>query len=201
MPNGTRSQVLGAFRFLGLIDDEGWTQPELKEMVEAKESRKEVFRNLIERSYTRVLALDLTKTSPLQLAEAIRDNYNVQGATLEKAVSFLMAAVQYAEIPVSQLLLKKRAQLSQRRTKKQVKAKEGAAPREGSNKPELQVSTSSTPANSSSGGTTKTIDLKSGGSLALMISVDVFKLDSSDREFVFGLVDKLNEYGKVKIPS
>ena len=49
-------------------------------------------------------------------------------------------------------------------------------------------------------GSIKTLQLKSGGTLSLAISVDVFSMNSEDREFVFGLIDKLQLYEKASTP-
>ena len=43
-------------------------------------------------------------------------------------------------------------------------------------------------------GTRKTITLQSGGQLSIALSVDLFELSKSDREFVFGLIDSLHNY-------
>jgi hypothetical protein len=50
-------------------------------------------------------------------------------------------------------------------------------------------------------GTSRTVELKSGGTLTVMASMDVFKLTPDDRNFVFSLIDKLNEYenGREKV--
>jgi hypothetical protein len=38
------------------------------------------------------------------------------------------------------------------------------------------------------------VTLKSGGTLTVTASMDVFKLSPADRTFVFSLIDKLSEY-------
>jgi hypothetical protein len=43
-------------------------------------------------------------------------------------------------------------------------------------------------------GTTKTIQLKSGGQLTLSISVDLWELSDEDRDFVFGLISTIKAH-------
>jgi hypothetical protein len=50
--------------------------------------------------------------------------------------------------------------------------------------------------NGGGSGTQRVVSLKSGGTLTLSASIDLFKMSSSDRTFVFGLIDKLDEYEK-----
>jgi hypothetical protein len=45
------------------------------------------------------------------------------------------------------------------------------------------------------------VQLRSGGTLTLTVSVDVFAMESLDREFVFGLIDKMREYEQKYHPS
>jgi hypothetical protein len=49
---------------------------------------------------------------------------------------------------------------------------------------------------------TRTIVLKSGcGTIVLSSSVNVFKLNAGDRAFLFGLVDRLDEYEHERKPE
>jgi hypothetical protein len=45
-------------------------------------------------------------------------------------------------------------------------------------------------------GTATTIKLRSGGSITLTLSIDLFNLTGEDRGFVLGLVDSLAAYAK-----
>jgi Family of unknown function (DUF5343) len=45
------------------------------------------------------------------------------------------------------------------------------------------------------------VDLASGGSVALTVTFNPFSLDADDREFVFGLVDKVKGYSDQGVPS
>jgi hypothetical protein len=45
-------------------------------------------------------------------------------------------------------------------------------------------------------GSSRSVTLKSGGSLTLHVSADLLSLAGEDRKFVFDLIDKLEEYEK-----
>ena len=109
----------------------------------------------------------------------------------EKAVRFFLAALAYAGIPVSRFLQPKPngggsvASAPKRRGRSVSRAKDPDESDDG----EQQV-----PTPPSVTGTSRTVKLKSGGTLTVTASIDVFKLNATDRAFVFALIDKLSEY-------
>ncbi|SMB97914.1 hypothetical protein SAMN00808754_2024 [Thermanaeromonas toyohensis ToBE] len=191
----TQNQLLHAFRFLGLIDKDGYTQPILEKLVEDKENRKTILKELLMNSYSEVLkAIDLMKVSPMQLEETIR-KYGVKGSTLQKAISFLLQACQYSGIALGPLLNNKtRSISSSSRRKKTFKVRENIS------NSDVVISDKSMKSYQIANdevfgqGTSKTIELKSGGKLTLIASLNVFEMTKEDREFVFSLIDKLQEY-------
>jgi hypothetical protein len=48
---------------------------------------------------------------------------------------------------------------------------------------------------------THSIELASGGKMTLAITANPFKMSGKDREFVFGIIDKLQEYEKENAAS
>ncbi|HXN48681.1 MAG TPA: hypothetical protein VN893_18665, partial [Bryobacteraceae bacterium] len=98
-----QGQLLGAFRFLGLMDEGNCPTPALADLVSKRAARRELMRGLIERHYRPLVALDLTRTSPRQLDDAMRQ-YGLSGATHKKALSFFLQAAQFAGMPLSVLL-------------------------------------------------------------------------------------------------
>lgn len=163
-----QGQLLGAFRFLGLMDENQFPTAELKDLIARKDNRRVLLRRLLETSYADLIRLDLSRTSPRQLDDAMRQ-YGLNGATHRKAVSFFLQAAQYAGLPLSVLL---RAKI---RGGGPGKRRPAAAPK-------------STPAIS------KTIELKSGGVLTLTAAVDFFAISAEDRQFVFDLIDRMQAY-------
>jgi hypothetical protein len=167
-----QGQLLGAFRFLGLMDEAQCPSVELRELIGKKESRRALLRRILERNYATLVALDLSRTSPHQLEEAMRQ-YGLSGATHKKALSFFLQAAQYAGLPLSVLL---RAKIRG----------SGGGPRQ------RRAPASEAPAATAAG---KTVHLKSGGSVTLTTAVDLFSLSAEDRKFVFELIDRMQEYG------
>lgn len=164
-----QGQLLGAFRFLGLMDESQCPTAELRDMVSRKDNRRSLLRRLLEAKYSGLIGIDLTHTSPKQLEEAMRQ-YGLNGATHKKAVSFFLQAAQYAGLPISVLLR------ARTRGSGQGKRRPAATPAEN------------TPAIS------KTIELKSGGVLTLTAAVDFFSISAGDRNFVFELIDRMQAY-------
>lgn len=163
----TQGQLLGAFRFLGLADEKDRPSGELRALVEGKQNRKTTLRRILEKSYRELVSLDLAKASPRQLDEAMR-RYGLGGATHRKAVSFFLHAAGYAEAPLSPLLLRKTRVPGVRRL--------APAPRVTAR------------------GESRTIRLRSGGALTLVMDAKFLELAKEDREFVFSLLDQMAAY-------
>lgn len=160
-----QGQLLGALRFLGLMDENNGPTAELREAVLKPDLRKAVLRRILERNYAPLIALDLSRTSPHQLDEAMRQ-YGLSGATHKKAVSFFLQAVQYSGLPLSALL--------------RGKVRGAARPAHRTPAPEPALS--------------KSIQLRSGGTVTLTAAVDLFSLAAEDRSFLFELIDQLQGY-------
>lgn len=168
LSGAAQGQLLAAFRFLALVDESGGPAPLLGELASGPEARKRGLRRALEKSYPELIAQDLTRTSPRQLEEAMR-RYGYTGATLRKAISFFLKAAGYAGLPVSVLLRKKTRRGGVRR----------AAPRQAPARPAAE---------------SRIVRLRSGGGLTLAIDVKFLELSREDREFVFGLLDRLSAY-------
>jgi hypothetical protein len=164
-----QGQLLGAFRFLGLMDENRAPTAELREMAAKPEGRRALLRRLIEKNYAPLVALDLPRASPRQLDEAMRA-YGLGGATHKKAVSFFLQAAQYAGLPLSALL------------KGKVRGGGHAAARKPAAQPSSETATS------------KSVRLRSGGTVTVTAAVDLFTLAAEDRRFLFELIDRLQAY-------
>lgn len=96
-----QTQLIAAFRFLGLIDDNNRVLPSLPRVVSAvPEDRKKLLREIIEEKYQTVLAHDLKSISEGQLKEAFR-TFGLNGSTLDRAIRFFVKACQEVGIGVS----------------------------------------------------------------------------------------------------
>lgn len=170
LSGAVQGQLLAAFRFLALVDERDEPTPPLREMLAGPEARQQVLRRLLEKSYPELVALDLTRTSPRQLEEAVR-RHGYTGATLRKAVSFFLQAAAYAGLAMSLPLRKKTRRGGLRR----------AAPRHA-------------PARPAAAAESRSVRLRSGGALSLTLDVKFLELSREDREFVFRLLDEIAAY-------
>lgn len=181
---GIQSQTLGAFKFLGLVKEDGEVEPILRLLVDAKgDERKTVLAEIIQNKYAGALRLAGKNASFNQLLELFR-GYGVQGGTLERAIRFFLDACEYTDLKCSPLWAK-----AKKTFRKQSKKEE----QQSKYKP-FEVSTPDGEVKSS----VKTVNLKSGGTLSLSLSIDIVALSKEDRDWLFGIIDELNAYGQLK---
>ncbi len=179
-----QSQIMMALRFFGLVKDDGEPTLALQRLIDNKEKRKEHIGALLHYAYKSIIDHDLTKMTPRMLEEAIGE-YNVTGDTRRKAIAFFLRAAKFADLPMHPLLYGLIRETGSGTRKKRTKAvreiNEVASPM-------IQ------PPPSTGGNSRRTVRLASGGTLTLEIAADPFSLSSSDREFLFSLVDKFQTY-------
>jgi len=183
-----QGQIMNAYRFFGLVDTENGdaATEELNNMAKHPEKRAETLQGLLETCYSPVIeGQDLTKMTMKMLDEAFEKSYSVSGATKQKAITFFLKAAKFSELPLSPYL---QSQLRNVGARKKRATKNGGQVSNGSG--DFVVSSVSGP----DVGTSKTVALQSGGTLTLTLSVNVFELQGTDREFVFGMIDKLQQY-------
>jgi hypothetical protein len=178
--------TLSAFRFFDLIDATGAPLMELHALAMQKDDRAANIKALLESHYAKLIALDLSRTTPSQFDEAFAPEvYGVTGETRVKAKTFFIKAAQFAKLPMSKLLLNK-ARASGPRKKRKVAG-------DGNGATQQATGTASTvlPANS---GTTKTIALSDGGSLTITANVNLLTLSADDRTFLFKIIDLMTQH-------
>ncbi len=123
-----QGQILIAFRFLGLIDQQNRVQPGLEPLVLANpDERKTLLRQLLHERYQSVMALDLQTVSPLQLDDAFKE-LGVTGSTHKRAVRFFVKACQELEIPLSRRVAEKTRSSGASPRKKRVTVGNGPKP-------------------------------------------------------------------------
>ncbi len=185
-PGGVQGQIMGSLRFFGLIDDSNKPTQNLLRLIEKKEHRQAAIRALLEWGYADLVKGDITKMTAKMLEDGI-EQYGVSGETRKKAVTFFLQAARYADMPLSPYLQSQiRATPSTRRRKRN--------PAEETQDFPADQSGPGTPV----GGQTQRVELRSGGSISLTISINPFGLEKTDRDFVFELIDKLGEYDRDK---
>jgi len=126
--------VLASLKFLNLIDDNGVPSARFIEFVKASdEHRTKLLRQIITEGYPTLFKgdLDLANISAGQFDTHIRDEFDVEGSTIDKIAAFFLAAAKAAEIPVSTFLEKRRPISSSPSSKKSVQQRKKPEADEG----------------------------------------------------------------------
>lgn len=174
-----QGQIMMAFRFFKLINESDEPTPALHQLVNHPSTRPQQIAALVQQAYSDVLAHDLTKMTPKMLDEAM-SKYNVQGDTKRKAMAFFIRAAKYAEMPMLPLLA------AQTRNSNGVRRKR---------KPIVVEPVPVGPRSQSAGNTIiKTVLLPSGAKISLHIDAQWLDLSPAERDYVFGLVDFLQNH-------
>jgi hypothetical protein len=158
---------------LDLLTPSGRPTEKLRGLVTSEgPARKKLQQEIIRSSYVFIFTsgFDLRTATTHQLEELFQQT-GASGETVRRCISFFLAAAKNAGIPFSPYLKPHRGK----------KASPKALVESGN-------PVSIKPAN------TKEVKLRSGGTLTLELSFDLFDLDKADRQFVFELIDQLNEY-------
>jgi len=96
----TKAQFLAAAKALQLLDGDLKPTETLHRLVSEKDQRPEIVREMLTRFYGPVIALG-TNATQQQLDETFREQYDISGSTVRKAVAFYLAAAGFAKVPVS----------------------------------------------------------------------------------------------------
>lgn len=96
----SQSQLIGALKFLGLIDDNGTPSSDLLSLVVDPSARQEVMGKLVKSKYAEALEISRQNGTQAMLEEEF-SSYGVRGSTHRKAVGFFLAAAKLGGIEVS----------------------------------------------------------------------------------------------------
>jgi hypothetical protein len=195
-----QTQILSAFKFLGLIDENANTQPALDKLKEAppnSEEEKKILGELLRERYSKVFEHDLRTATPGQLAEAI-GSYGATGTTKERALRFFIKAARFSGIPMSPRFVKVAASSAT-----STAPANGTPKAQGSVRPKRKKRTNggngaepATPAASVDHGTAmRSIALPScGGTLTISGTFNPFALSGAERDLVYKIIDMMTEF-------
>lgn len=167
--------IMGAYRFLGLVDGDDKPTATLIVLVDPQ-NRQAAMADLLKTGYPSIFTHDLASMTIDTLNEEL-EKYNVSGSTKKKAVTFFLQAAKYAGLPVSPFI--------------QVRSTTGSRRRRTRNGEEAEEINDTPPPKT---GSEKVVELNSGGTVTLSVSVDFLSLSEADRKFVFDLVDRMSSY-------
>ncbi|MGE5111907.1 MAG: hypothetical protein ACM3JB_13685 [Acidobacteriaceae bacterium] len=189
----TQGLIMHAYRFLYLVDEEesDAATEHLEKMAKNPDQRPALLRERLNAHYHEILdnpEIDITKMSMKMLDSEFEQSYAVSGATKQKAITFFLKAAKYADVPLSPYLLNQ-IRNSGPRKKRGIKGK-GAPLAPG----ETNGTTIAPVMPSTAGAETHSVRLVSGGTVTISVSFNPFRMPTEDRDFVFGLIDKIQEY-------
>jgi hypothetical protein len=187
MAGGTRNQFKMGLRSLGLIDESDQVTDTMGRLAKHPEGRQALLAEILRDRFPRLVNLSEDATRG-QLDDVLAD-YGLGVDTRRKAASFYVAAATYAGIPLSPHIRPAKGVNS-------TAARRSAGPRRARKRPTSPSALPVVPQ-----GNTHTVQLKSGGQVALSVSVNVMELSVDDRQFVFHLIDKLRAYESGGTPS
>jgi hypothetical protein len=186
-----QNQLFTGMKFLGLISADDEPTAVLDDLVKGTENeRKEKLKKVIEKRYADLIAMDLTKATRHHFEEKLGELYGVTGDTRDRAARFFLSAAKYSGIPLSNFIAPTKEVGSHG-----AKRSRSSAPR--SRTPKKPTSSASAPIAHSgiaAAGTAKTVSLTSGGTLTISATLDLFSLNAQDRQFVFYIIDQLDQY-------
>lgn len=184
LAGSTQGQLMATIKYFDLIEADGTPKGALSKLVESEgDERKKLFAEMVKRSYAFVFKsdLDLQKATTSQVEELFTAE-GVTGETRRKAFSFFLALCKDSDIKLSSHIKVPKGVPGTRRQKTRSGGGSG------------ESLTETIVVNPPTSGTTKTIQLKSGGQLTLSISVDLWELSDEDRDFVFGLISTIKAH-------
>lgn len=193
---GLAGQMLAAFRFLGLINEE-YEPTDLLYRAIDPDRRQEAIREAVRRSYEDMVSMGLDRATPKQLSDFLSELYNVNGSTHKKAMTFFLHAAKYVDLPLSPAINRKTRSSSPRRRRSGFQSSNNGNAQSNEEKEDeeaIEVDSEEPKPR----GTSRTISLRGGGSATLIFDVDVWSMTAEDQEFVFGMIKRMNEYEGAK---
>lgn len=184
----TIALTLRALRFFDLTDDDGKPDEERLRPLMHPETRQNAMVGFLEEKYPGLFALPLSKAGPGEIRDYFADLISDPTAA-RKARSFFIQAAKANGISIHGSVEKStrtRSKPGKRRVREKVQNEtNGASGEEGS--PQRGDRS------------TKTINLRTGnGIITLSVAFDAMTLSTADRNFIFGIIDRLNAYSTKK---
>ena len=179
-----QTYLIAAFKAFDLIDDE--SRPTgLKEFAANPEGGPGFIAGLLRQHYAPVVTLGQTKSTPDELEASFSRTFpGITGESRRKAIRFFLSAAAYANLSLSVLWKVPKVTSGSRKPSTRRKSPGSTS---------VPV-TSTSPEASSSGYSTR-VDV-AAGTVVLTVDVNPIQLLGEDREFVYGLIDRMNDYAR-----
>jgi hypothetical protein len=185
-----RSQLTVALRFFGLTSADRKPTERFAHLILGAEPEQQ-FAEMVREAYAPVLGIGLNSATPQQLDEALLALGSGSGETLRKTRLFFQSAAEMAGVELGPYLKKKGGGVSSRPRSSARRAK-----------PKNGKTTSTVPTVvGDQAGMRYAVDLKSGGKVSVVVTVNLFELDPDDLTFVIGLVQSMKSYVGGELPD
>jgi hypothetical protein len=187
-----QTQILSAFKFLGLIDDANRTQDSLRALKDAKENseqEKAQLAAILKERYANAFALNLEAATPAQLDKAIAE-YGAGGSTKDRSVRFFLKALEHCGIKVSTRLTARKPRSSPSN------GESDGTPRTPKGRKDNSQTIAPIQQNEQA---IMTVDLPEvGGKLTISGTFNPFRLVGEERALVFAISDLMSNFQKKK---
>lgn len=195
-----QSQLFGTLRYLNLINQQDIPQTIFEKLAKAEGAeQQEVLREVLQSSYPFLFdteGFNLANATPGQFEEQFR-KAGASGDTIRKCTAFFLAAAKDAEIPISpRITSASRPRTTSARPNRQngdTSAKKNGEKTRQQRTPD-QGPTQAPSDATSTGNTKRVLPLTGGETLTLSVTGNLFTLARRDRNFVFRLLDLIEEH-------
>jgi hypothetical protein len=179
-----QGQIIGALRFLDLIDDSGVPKGSALEQLALQKTitrRKVNLLPLVKTAYSDLMKLDPARLTPSKFDSAF-ESYGISGDTKRRAKTFFIHAAQFVGLELSPLLTRRTRASSAKRKKLQ---HQDIAPAVVTTESITQINDEAI-----------TVQLSGDVTLTLTLTGKLTRLSKEDREFAFGIIDSVNAYNR-----
>jgi hypothetical protein len=178
--------LMQSMRTFGLMNEDGTVLPALVDLTDADpDIRKKNLEQVVRTFYTGPLKVSEQHGTEQQLKDSFKDTWDLSSTdTLRKAITFFLHAARAADIELSSYFPNTRSGSGS--------PGKGKPRRSGSNKKKSTLPDGHVPPSSEK--YRLDVELETGGSMTLTVSVDPIRLRGEDRDFFYDVVDKLSDY-------
>lgn len=182
-------EVLGAFRFFRLIDNNGRPNVDRLPPLTLEKTRREALSDMLREYYPGLFDLPLATAGPSEIRRWFTEN--ATASTVGRAQAFFLSAAKQNGIALHPLVAKATRAVTGSIKRKRRKAKATSPTEDVTALPVAEIT------GQPQAGESRTVRLISGGTVTVTWSVNLWDLEpGQDRDFVFDLIDTLKAYMK-----
>lgn len=191
MSGSNQQGFLSAVQAFGFVDSHMRPTDRLRKYAAGdKDSKVTIWREIVAERYGHQMEVSERNGTAAQLRSTFTDDppagHGLAGETARKAETFFLHMAKAAEIELSTHFK------ATRTTRRRKKGNDTAATKSAKTGGADSKDDDST--DSSGDGTMATVNLESGGTVTLILDVNLFKLSAEDRDFVLSLIDQVQAH-------